>query len=98
MHKSNIYSHCGFVIFKEEQVAETGARMANGTTIHGGKIVARGPQEQRRKGYSGEYTGKIGHVPTTKNDKRKYTDCIRYLKDICTNGTDVSNLATHPSC
>ena len=80
------------VVFDQEDVAEHAAFMANGRFIHGGRIITRGPAEQRRRGYSGKYEGKIGHVPTAVNDKRPYTDCIHYVNGTCTIGTDVNSL------
>ena len=87
--------HYGFVIYAYEYEAETAAGMVNGTVIHGGKITARGPSEQRRRGYSGEYTGKIGHVPKISDDKRKYADCVHYVNSVCNNGSSVSRHALY---
>ena len=78
------------MVFRDEQTAEAAARGANGSVIHGGTIIARGPAEQRRRGYSGEYKGKTGYVPSIANDKRPYTDCIHYVTSVCTNGFSVS--------
>ena len=61
----------------------------HGSLIYGQRIMARGPAEQRRRGHSGKYDGKIGHVPTTNNDLRPYTDCIHYVNRMCTNGSSV---------
>lgn len=87
-----LYSHYGFVVFKDEHTAEQAASQANKTKIFGGKIVARGPAEQRGlgKGYSGEYKGRIGHVPTMDNDSRHLTQCKHYVDGTCTSGSDVS--------
>jgi hypothetical protein len=84
------HRHCGFVIFGSESTAEAAARGVNGSVIHGGCIIARGPAEQKRRGYPGTYDGKIGYVPTLANDKRPYTDCIHYVTSACTNGFSVS--------
>ena len=64
--------------------------MKNGSMIYDGKIIVRGPAEQRRRGHSGEYDGKIGYVPTIDNDLRPYTDCIHYINRTCTNVFSVS--------
>lgn len=86
------YRHCGSVIFRDESTAEAVARRADGTVIHGGAIKARGPAEQRRRGHSGTYDGKIGYVPTIDNDKRPFTDCIHYVTGVCTNGFSVRHI------
>lgn len=80
------YRHCGFVVYQDQYTAEQAASKANGTSVLGGTIVARGPAEQRRNGHSGTYDGKIGYVPTKDNDRRPYTDCIHYVNGVCTNG------------
>ena len=76
-------------MFKDKSAAEQAALLTHGSKIHGGSIIARGPTEQLRRGYSGRYRGKIGYLPTTDNDKRPYTDCFHYVRGVCTNGFNV---------
>ncbi len=85
----DFYRHCGFVVYQSEMEAERVARMAHHKVVRRKRIVARGPAEQRSKGHSGEYEGKLGYVPTCKNDKRRLTDCIHYTNGDCTSGTEV---------
>jgi len=73
------------VVYDDERTAERAAVGAHHTAIMGSAITVRGPAEQRRKGRSGEYTGKIGFVPTKDGDKRPFTDCCHYVTGGCTN-------------
>ena len=77
-------------MFDEEETAEDAASFAKNSKIFGKKIRTRGPAEQREKGYSGKYKGKIGNVPTLENDKRPFTDCRYYATATCNNGQHVS--------
>lgn len=88
---SLFYRHYAFVVFEDESIAEQAASLAHKSMIYGKAIIARGPAEQRRRGYSGEYNGKIGHVPTIANDKRPHSDCRYYATGNCTNGISVSH-------
>ena len=76
------------VVFNDQQIAERAATCAKGSIIHGGKIVVRGPAEQRRRGYNGIYQGTVGYVPAI--DKRPLTDCYHYATDVCHVGFSVS--------
>lgn len=79
-------------MFRDESTAEQAARSAKGSVIYGGQIIVRGPAEQRLRGHSGIYDGKIGYVPSIENDRRPYTDCIHYVNGACTNGFNVRKL------
>ena len=81
-------------MFEDEYTAEQAAIHANKTEMYGRAIVARGPEEQRSRGYSGEYDGKIRRVPTIDNDKRQLIDCKYYPTGSCTNGSSVSVIVT----
>ncbi len=80
------------MVYRSEMEAECAARMAHRNVILGKRIVARGPAAQRSKGHSAEYEGKLGYVPTCKNDKRRLTDCIHYINGDCTSGTEVHTI------
>ncbi len=80
------------MVYRSEREAEHAARMAHHNVVHGKRIVARGPAAQRSKGHSAEYEGKLGYVPTCKNDKRRLTDCIHYINGDCTSGTEVHTI------
>lgn len=77
-------------MYGDEGTAEHAARRAGGCNLLGGTITVRGPAEQRRRGHSGTYIGKVGYVPTKKNDRRPYTDCTHYVSGDCVNGASVS--------
>ena len=79
----------GFVIYGQKIEAEHAGRMAHRSLIYGGPIIARGPSEQKSRGYSGVYTGKTGYTPRINGDKRPYTDCIHYLNSVCNNESHV---------
>ena len=86
----NCCRHCAFVVYKEEWRAEYAASMADGVSVLGGTITTRGPAEQRLRGYSPTYEGKVGFVPTKEKDKRGNTDCIHYINGVCTSHDHVS--------